>query len=1103
MGAMAAYFEELNFDYTYGNKDMVICKRVAYEPYLYATNGPQEFHYSEIEFLKRKFVVHPETQSVHAPLPLELIMDMTNWCTTSLPITEATSASCMGAIQELYHHGPKVFAENSKLIFTELRRANVPFPRITYNDLYARFHGMSTNFKPPQYITGVYPVIQGNTRKHILPPICGSKDEILQVRTIPPRPQVTPRLNTLQQLLGDIFPQMPNGRVDLSRAHEIIPNLQHRANMRIDHQPRIEKLSVCIGILLNFLFAYLIVSAMIFTFKQSFGLSENYPFSQMKAEQTMKSERGIVSGVTEGASIIAYSISSLPIVGSVASKAAPILSALSSFAKTLGYDYPSNTSSTNRFLTNQISSIASGKGLDTVEQLGFDPANQVSNDPSLFCEVNGPSNLFKNYKLRPGLIATVNYTGAESQNNVVTALPVAPTYCTQSVTANYYAIHPIANYASNFRYWRGSMKYKLYFTCSRFISSRVRIEWVPDPTIISSITNEDSGDIVSLTVDVCGDTDVSFTVPYLRNQPWLVVADPYTLQLSQSSATPFSNGFFVIRIINPPLTNNSTYSSNVDVAIFMSGGEDFQVARPTQLWTNYVYTPGISLTKNKKEIPVVQGKTTLQEEFTMTFKPLSDAHQSVTEGLLQGEEIVSWTELFHRYSLIQNITDSASTIMNFSFNPWTPYNYGYPNTLFNVFMHSFMFQRGNFRYKALSQDSDYMCAMSLSNYIVTPEGPAEDDSHTWADRQGMTWQLATFRGATEAEIPFYGVFPFACTQFNTLELYELPCVNFTTYQRDGVAFAHNYNLFIGTGDNFSVGQPSPPGYFEYVTPLLRKRIKGFKIPSIQMQKNSELTDRQVVEVQVQETKELTSFRDTVTAKTTMNAQITKAHNHSDPYPDQGMKAVLSRPYLTANITWSGTQFTGALLYSGYYPSDLMVSPNIIEKLSKFKYFRSAVKVEMRLNSTSFHSGKLLVVYAPHWNPNSTYGSGNNADMYCLAGHFETILVSANSNETISFEIPYCAPSSYFDLSLDPTATDYTGFFGTYQIYVLSPLTLISSPTAPSLDLTVYSSFVDPEVAGFTTVIPTITEDRSKSKKKGCTVPKTTIFKIDPNYNSQK
>jgi len=820
---------------------------------------------------------------------------------------------------------------------------------------------------------------------------------------------------------------------------------------------------------------------------------EDYmPRAQMKKEQEQKSKQGIMSRTLEAATKISAAARSVPILAEVASVATPIFKFAHDIARGLGLDYPRDISNMQRLIVQQTSSFSYGRGTDASESIAFDPQNQVSNDQSFFAEKNGPSSLFTNYQQRPGLIKVTNFDATATAGQIITTLPINPINMNNNQADDIFTINCTANVAANFRYWRGSMKYLLMFTTSKFVSCRIRIEWLPDPTLTALVTDSSAGDIVSLTVDINGDTDVPFTVPYLKDTMWLVVPAPNVLKAANVAEwQDVCNGSFTLRVVNPPISSTSATDAVVDVAIFSAAGEDMQFARPTEIWPNFLYSAdtGFKKTKKteekeeikeeKKEIKIIERKTELktqsqtpkssrfelhaqmatsnasvQDRFKTVFQPLAPAKFSAQKNILQGEEVCSWPELMHRYHLTQVLVIGSALEQEDKINPWFPiFMTSYETALWSRFMNSFNFHRGNFRAKFVLMDASVSNAMYLSNCVTDPLNTVEGNSQQTPASKGMTYNDSVFRKNMEVEVPFYGIVPFACQQY-AIERYELPCVqlNISNYSVAAPHIVHNY---FATGDNYSCGVPMPPGYFT-ITALHAQMMQDTGAHGNE--------ERKVVETVVQENTQLTSFRDQVGVKEDENDQITNVHSNTDPYGDQGLTQVLSRKYIIQQVTWNNTQNYGTLVASGDSPRELFNIDKIQETLNRFKYMRAGTEIEMRLNSTTFHSGKLFVVYCPHWNPNNSNSIASLNDMYSLSC-FDSMTISACANETVRFVIPYVAPSSYFDLQQDYTLSTFTGFFGCYKVFVLAPLRLVGEATA-SLTLTIYASFVHPEVAGF-------------------------------------
>jgi len=809
-------------------------------------------------------------------------------------------------------------------------------------------------------------------------------------------------------------------------------------------------------------------------------------------EQTTKSKSGVVSGVFRALSGVAGAFSFVPVYGGIASAASAVFKAGQWIASYFGYDYPVNVSSVDGYMVRQTSGLANVCGLDSAEPIGCDPQNSVSNDPKYFCEIGGPYQNFAHYRLLPALVQVNSFNASLGLNGVIVEYPVAPTFMSNNTHATTWTLTPIGNLASMFRYWRGGMKYKIQFTCSKFISCRVRVEWYPDPTVSTYFFNDTSGDVISLIVDINGDTDVPFMVPYLQDRPYIATAPPDTWTKTVGFWTHLCNGKIVVRLLIPPTASNTTYDTTVYYAIWQSGAEDFECYRPTDLFKGYEYSSNAVVfgknnnnSINERRFARTQGRATTRAEFATTFPPLIPCGITAISKILHGETVQSFIDLFHRYTFVKYAQFGGGGALNVC-------SFDVPNldqffSQWNIFQNSFLMHRGNVRYKFMQMDNSTNTVIAVSNAITNVEGPLEQMSQL-PERNGMTWNLSAFRYSNEVDVPFYGIFPLICRQ-SSWEKYEWPSAQINT-QELGNFDSHNYNVYTACGDTYSCGIPIPPGYIGFAPALVANKplAKTQMKTSENAQSGFPHEERKVAEPTVQESNQLTSFRDTVGVKEAPGGPITSIHQKADPYPDQGLAPLLSRPYLTQYFNWTGSSAIGALIATLSYPHDLFTIPNIASKLDRFKYFRAGVHVEIRLNSTTFHSGKLLIVWCPHWNPGNTQNQLIDDDMYALSA-LDNITMSACANETVAFDIPYVAPSAYFDLTRPSTSgSPGYGFFGTVKLFVLAPLVLTGNATTPSLTVTVFSNFINPEPAGPIPFAELLTED------KGCSVPQTKISK---------
>lgn len=234
---------------------------------------------------------------------------------------------------------------------------------------------------------------------------------------------------------------------------------------------------------------------------------------------------------------------------------------------------------------------------------------------------------------------------------------------------------------------------------------------------------------------------------------------------------------------------------------------------------------------------------------------------------------------------------------------------------------------------------------------------------------------------------------------------------------------------------------------------------------------------------VQSNLNLTSMKDDVSK---ISANVVNPYHSNlkslNPYPDQDLQKVLTRSYKIRSFAWSTAAVAGALLEQIAFPQALFeiqattaptfqVNTNLVDKLSSFRYFRSKVKVSIRINATKFHYGLIGVTWLPHYySVNSGINSEfpyKNYDVF-QAMNNNAMIMSANDTSTLEFEIPWVTPYQYLDLQRyadDTTNPSWESFIGQVQIWVLNPLRNAQASGTASVRVSVQAQFVDPVVTG--------------------------------------
>lgn len=198
---------------------------------------------------------------------------------------------------------------------------------------------------------------------------------------------------------------------------------------------------------------------------------------------------------------------------------------------------------------------------------------------------------------------------------------------------------------------------------------------------------------------------------------------------------------------------------------------------------------------------------------------------------------------------------------------------------------------------------------------------------------------------------------------------------------------------------------------------------------------------------------LTAFEESANA-----VQVSDAHNTSiersiaNPFPVDQPLELLQRTYQVANLTWTPV-FAGHTIY---FPGAFFSVSTLNNVLSRFAWFRANVHIEIKMQSTPFHQGSLLVGWLP--NP----GTAAIDTVQQISGYDVTVL-SASVQDTCSYDIPYLNPIDWQAGTIgSPTDASICGLY----IKQLNALTATSSNVPLSVPVFVFASFKDIEVTGY-------------------------------------
>lgn len=202
-------------------------------------------------------------------------------------------------------------------------------------------------------------------------------------------------------------------------------------------------------------------------------------------------------------------------------------------------------------------------GLDNVDELGI---NYIAGRESYYTQFpwavgTADETLLYNAIVDPGLFRTANSSEYHLPASAFSSLP--------------------------FKFWRGSMKFRFQVVCSKYHKGRLKV--VYDPAGTAGSTAEYNTAYTTI-VDIADTTDFTITVgwgqatSYRESIPLASLAESVITNTSalsyDSSNSVFGNGTIAVYVVNELTVPDTTIDNDININVFVSMGDDFEVAVP-------------------------------------------------------------------------------------------------------------------------------------------------------------------------------------------------------------------------------------------------------------------------------------------------------------------------------------------------------------------------------------------------------------------------------------------------------------------------------------------------------------------------------------------
>jgi hypothetical protein len=532
-------------------------------------------------------------------------------------------------------------------------------------------------------------------------------------------------------------------------------------------------------------------------------------------EITEANTKGTISGPATAVSNFMATLAGVPYIGPFARATQIGAGAVAGMAKIFGYSRPPVTKAPDPYRPTPVSSLAVTNVPDVCQKLTVDELQELTIDPRI-SGLGGADPLnIREIAKRESYLTTFTWTMGTAPETLLWNARVDPVQWAESSFGGDTGFHfPACAFAAlPFQYWKGTMRFRFQVVCSNF--HKGRLKFVYDPNFID--TNEYNTNYVRI-VDIAEEQDFTLEfgngqeVSFLEHHYPCVDSVTQMYSTSKYTSKEAGNGVVGVYIVNELTTPNDTVNNDVEVNVFVSMGDDFEVAVPEDFFTRFTLFPQTGELEAQSGTIVPDSQETSepsapQQEMSSTVG-MGETNDKNLNSVFFGEAIQSFRTLLKRYTLWNTIPKllSGPTLVSgrFSNIPYFrgsnpdgvdsavtgPYNFC--NTiLLHWVLSAYSGHRGSTRWKIVPRGhqelGDRVCVERVPfkatqpnyqvQYATMPQYTAQSTARAAALAQkdgvfqnllhplfganGSALTVAQVNGTLEFETPYYAPFRFS------------------------------------------------------------------------------------------------------------------------------------------------------------------------------------------------------------------------------------------------------------------------------------------------------------------------------------------------------
>lgn len=416
----------------------------------------------------------------------------------------------------------------------------------------------------------------------------------------------------------------------------------------------------------------------------------------------------------------------------------------------LGFDYPARTIQPPKTIS-AVENLAVGIGQSQSQRMSIDPFSMHVIPDDIAGESIDAMNLMKIAQM-PMLLSQFAFTSIQPANTLLFSCPINPIV---SPAINGIRRTYLSAVSNAFTYWSGGINFDIEVVATHYHSGKLLIAFVPNTNVLPTYTQAATS-LPNIIVDLQQTSSTRFKIPYVSSTPLKSVQRNFSNTDPSSDSLNFADtsiGTLLIYVQNT-LSYASNVSNAVEINLYISAADDFNLYVPAKPLYDTIYTPPPTLIASSNQIGIDLNKN---NDVSTTSVLAKGSGTSVPRKHF-GEDY-SLIDILRRFNYIQQqsvVLDQGQVI-----NVEPAFNIDdvdIPTQRYFSFMYSAW--SGSIRYKLVPESSRadrlqlkvlHLPSINGVPTIINPNDNTIKDLQGFATLMTQTQQDA----AIELEVPYY------------------------------------------------------------------------------------------------------------------------------------------------------------------------------------------------------------------------------------------------------------------------------------------------------------------------------------------------------------